>query len=494
MDMKPGDSELTLTELQTSIVRPGAGAGYMDIWHLNSTDQEARFHWASARYRFLFPLVIGCVVGLSPIGDMARAGQITPFLLDTPSTAPDNTTFDQSADVFDSVHATSISANAEEPRRRLVSWNHYDGEWFSIRLGGVLMGDVVGYAQDSGSVGQVGTLDTQTQVRNFRLTLSGDLNFPQPWSYVVTGEYEGFDRGTDTSGSRVLELSELALTIPLPHIGRLAIGKFKAPISLDRLTSSSNVTFLERPALLDALLPSRNTGLMLSNTAIDKHLTWSVGWFNSVFDGGGTAANTVAARIAGLPIDTEDTLLHLGIAGRWAQAPDGKLHYRARPEVNQAPHFIDTGSFAATDEHDLDLELAWQQGPVFTTAEYLADWVSSSANGNPFFDGFYISTAWMLTGERRRYNRTAGYFGAVSPDHPLSSGGFGAFEVAARYTWTDLNDAMIHGGRLSRASLGINWYATDNLRLEFNYGYGRLARSGADGTTNFFQARLQFVF
>jgi phosphate-selective porin OprO/OprP len=410
------------------------------------------------------------------------------------TTQPDQGAVEQSSESSDAGKATSTSANAEEPRRRLVGWNRYEGEWFNLRIGGVVMGDVAGYSQDAASVEQVGTLNSETQLRNFRLTASGQLKFPQPWSYVITGEYEGFDRGTDTTSSRVLELSEAALTIPLPHIGRLAIGKFKAPISLERLTSASNLLFMERAALLDALLPSRNTGLMLSNTAIEEPMTWSVGWFNSVFSGDDDAANTVVARVTGLPIDEPDTLLHLGIAGRWAQAPNGELLYKARPEVNQAPHFVDSGQFAATDEKDLDLELAWQQGPVFTTAEYLADWVNSSAKGNPFFDGFYVSTAWMLTGERRLYNRAAGYFGAVSPDHPLFSGGWGAMEVAARYTWTDLNDAAIHGGRFSRASLGINWFASDNLRLEFNYGYGRLARSGADGVTNFFQARLQFVF
>jgi phosphate-selective porin OprO/OprP len=441
-------------------------------------------------------IIVGCLIACLLLWNAkATGGEVTPFLLDEVSTsAPDQSAFAPTSEVMDAAEATSTSANAEEPRRRLVSWNHYEGEWFSVRLGGVVMGDVAGYSQDAASVAQVGTLNTQTQLRNFRLTLSGDLNFPQPWSYVVTGEYQGFDHGSDKTGSETLELSELALTIPLSGIGRLAVGKFKAPISLDRLTSSSNLEFLERPALLDALLPSRNTGLMLSNTAVEERLTWSVGWFNSVFAGDSSAANTVVARITGLPIDTPDRLLHVGIAGRWAQAPNDKLEYKAHPEVNQAPHFLNTGSFSATDERDLDLELAWQQGPVFTTAEYLADWVNSSANGNPFFDGFYVSTAWMLTGERRRYNRAAGYFGAVSPDHPLFDGGLGAVEIAARYTWTDLNDQTIHGGRFSRASLGINWYASDNLRLEFNYGYGRLDRSGMTGVTNFFQARLQFVF
>ena len=37
----------------------------------------------------------------------------------------------------------------------------------------------------------------------------------------------------------------------------------------------------------------------------------------------------------------------------------------------------------------------------------------------------------------------------------------------------------------------INWYLTDNMRLEIGYGYGVLNRFGVIGRTQFFQARLQ---
>ena len=40
----------------------------------------------------------------------------------------------------------------------------------------------------------------------------------------------------------------------------------------------------------------------------------------------------------------------------------------------------------------------------------------------------------------------------------------------------------------------VNWYLTDNLRLEFAYGVGQLDRFGVTGTTQFFQTRLQFQF
>src|SRR5215469_3846295 len=134
---------------------------------------------------FLFALIVVAHVGccLSLLDADAAGDEITPLLFDAAShAAPDQSTLDQSSEVKYAADATSISANAEEPWR-LVSWNHYEGEWFSVRLGGVVMADVAGYSQDAASVQQVGQLSTVAQLRNFRLTLSGDLNFPQPWSY-----------------------------------------------------------------------------------------------------------------------------------------------------------------------------------------------------------------------------------------------------------------------------------------------------------------------
>ena len=37
----------------------------------------------------------------------------------------------------------------------------------------------------------------------------------------------------------------------------------------------------------------------------------------------------------------------------------------------------------------------------------------------------------------------------------------------------------------------VNWHLTDNVRLEFVYGVGKLDRFDLDGTTQFFQSRLQ---
>jgi hypothetical protein len=37
----------------------------------------------------------------------------------------------------------------------------------------------------------------------------------------------------------------------------------------------------------------------------------------------------------------------------------------------------------------------------------------------------------------------------------------------------------------------VNWLMSDNVRLEFVYGYGELDRFGLIGGTQFFQSRIQ---
>ena len=61
----------------------------------------------------------------------------------------------------------------------------------------------------------------------------------------------------------------------------------------------------------------------------------------------------------------------------------------------------------------------------------------------------------------------------------------------ARWSSIDLTNAAVQGGKFDRLSGALSWYPTSQVRLEFNYGYGRLDRDGVRGRTNFYQLRLQ---
>ena len=55
--------------------------------------------------------------------------------------------------------------------------------------------------------------------------------------------------------------------------------------------------------------------------------------------------------------------------------------------------------------------------------------------------------------------------------------GHGAWEVAARISYLDFSDtanvtsSQIVGTRLPQATMGVNWYLADHIRLMFNYYY-----------------------
>ncbi len=72
---------------------------------------------------------------------------------------------------------------------------------------------------------------------------------------------------------------------------------------------------------------------------------------------------------------------------------------------------------------------------------------------DPSFNGWYLQTSWILTGEAKKYNPSTGSFTAPKPNDPfvLDKAGIGAWEVVARYSDLDLN---YHAGVAGHADAG----------------------------------------
>ena len=125
--------------------------------------------------------------------------------------------------------------------------------------------------------------------------------------------------------------------------------------------------------------------------------------------------------------------------------------------------------------------------------EYFFNQVSSEESEDPFFHGGDIFVAYLLTGETRPYNLRGAYFRArFSRRAPCSTAVRGAWEFVLRYSYADLDSKSIRGGTFWRITPMVNWHLSDNMRLEFVYGYGVLDRFGSQGGTHFFQTRFQF--
>jgi phosphate-selective porin OprO/OprP len=98
----------------------------------------------------------------------------------------------------------------------------------------------------------------------------------------------------------------------------------------------------------------------------------------------------------------------------------------------------------------------------------------------------------LATGEIRTYNTRGGFFEQVSPTRTVFEGGPGAWELVTNFSYINLDSGSLQGGKFWRLTPMVNWYVSDNVRLEMTYGYGSLDRFGLVGKTQFFQTRLQF--
>ncbi len=98
-------------------------------------------------------------------------------------------------------------------------------------------------------------------------------------------------------------------------------------------------------------------------------------------------------------------------------------------------------------------------------AEYAATKLDILRSRSNNFDGYYIQANYTLTGEARPYDVSSGSFGIINPNEAFSlkNGTWGAFEIAARYNYIDLNSRTIKAGTMENYTVGLNWYLNNNI-------------------------------
>lgn len=143
----------------------------------------------------------------------------------------------------------------------------------------------------------------------------------------------------------------------------------------------------------------------------------------------------------------------------------------------------------------------WAAAEYYTVGAKYADYTATGAKqtlDDPEFNGYYISAGYILTGERRNYN--IGEWSGVKPAWPVGQNGFGAWEVAARYSRVDLIDrkggvAGTGTGVETNWTLGVNWYINPALRLMLNHTINETERpNGQKVDLDITAARMQFQF
>lgn len=166
---------------------------------------------------------------------------------------------------------------------------------------------------------------------------------------------------------------------------------------------------------------------------------------------------------------------------------------RTRPESHLLDQLVDTGPLDTDHVHLAALEAAWVQGPLSLQGELSFANLDLQGRGQALMRDGYIQGSWFPTGEHRGYNPRRNSFGRIEVRHPvIGAGSHGAWELAARWSRTDLDDGDVAGGVMQIVTLGVNWYLTPLTRVMLNYIEIDVDGSDVDGSL--LMLRLQVAF
>jgi phosphate-selective porin OprO/OprP len=407
-----------------------------------------------------------------------------------------------------------LPADADPKRRRIpleASWE--DGlrfksadDSFQLHIGGIgqldtvwLIGPQSVFALPGGGSNGVGNAQV-TELRRAILQVDGTI-FGQ-FDYEVA--YDFANASNDNSGLQPPSFGNLTSSpAPLniwmqvrdvPYLGNVRFGNQDKPIGMTNNTSAAFLPFMERPDNHDVFYGPFDNGFALGlaswNWSESERLTWRYGIYQPATNVFGVALNkyTVGARVTALPLyeDEGQRLVHVGLGYWGGEIVQDQLRDRARPLLRNAPGFavpvlVDTGEVPGSKQYTIAPEFAMVLGSLTVQAEYAGQFLTHATpaggqdQGTVFYHGGYVEGLYFLTGEHQDYGRREGVFGRVVPRNDLhwKKGdcyrGCGAWQVGVRFSYVDLDDKAIQGGRVYDWTAGLNWYLNPNMKVQLNY-------------------------
>lgn len=352
-----------------------------------------------------------------------------------------------------------------------------DGD-FKFRLGGRIHADA-SYSNDDDFIHAPGTklagthaeANDGTEIRRARMEFLG--TFYKDWEFKSQVDFADNSVSVKDMFVQYQGIDDLNITF----------GQQKQAFSRELQESSNDMMFMERSVMNILNEPTVDRAIGLNLASWQKNWTGQVGIYGDTVTPNketdkadeGWAVNS---RWTWAPLNEKTHLVHLGIAGNY-RVPDHKgnvndrgFKYSYETSHMSNLHLIDKSVTNIDNIKMVGLEANYLNGPFTVGGEYTHQWVDQKDGGdNLSVNGWYGEASWTLTGESRKYKY--GKFYHVDPAKPFSlkNGGWGAWELAARYGEADLNDGDFRGGEISNMTIALNWYFNNNLRLMANYNH-----------------------
>ncbi len=286
-----------------------------------------------------------------------------------------------------------------------------------------------------------------------------------------------------------LELKDAYLQYTFNNGLELKVGNFKEGFSMESTTTSRYLTFMERPMAVNAFAPSRHIGF----TA-----TYQKNWFLAIGgihfqcvddieerlfskdnnkDFGMDEGASYTGRLVIMPwYNDVEKGLHFGVTGSYRNpSTDAEVPYTLRYDTRSLTSinrkkYIDTDLMGNLDHATLTgFEMAGYYKNMRLQGEYLMSSVYRTDDlPTENFDGFYVFGSTILFGGKYNYNLSEGEFTQVSRGKS-----WGDIELAFRYDYLSLNSGFdkIMGGAGEGYTIGLNYYANNNVKIMLNYAY-----------------------
>jgi phosphate-selective porin OprO and OprP len=344
-----------------------------------------------------------------------------------------------------------------------------------------------GYVENPGDGIVTRNLGFNARARRIRLGVEGTI----PGGFGYKAEMD-FANATTGFGDVIITYT------PKDKPWSVTIGNHETMNGLEQITSSRFISFLERSQFNDAFVNTRRIGLSVGLQDKANILRFAAGIFAahsidaSLDNEGwiGAARATYSPQALGGQLHFGASYQHRvfqsnngGTASTSAGSPSTNqlARYRARPFLQTTDvRFVDTTAFAAKSDDIIGVEAAGIFKSLHVTGE--AQWLKANAyeagdietgldafsaantalvpSGDPSFFGFYAEAGYFLTGETRGFRN--GLWDRTKVLKPFSQGGWGAFQVNARYDYLDLDDSDLQNGFTNNFTTGVAT-ASNNL-------------------------------
>lgn len=388
--------------------------------------------------------------------------------------------------------ALASGASAQETVATWKGAPQFTNDSLTFKVRGRVYMDVVSQEVDR----EIGA-DFSSQVsrmRTARLGVEGTWN--QNWAYKAEAAI------SSAGGTTAWE--DVVLEYKPNDFSSIMVGNFKT-VSLENISSSRYITFMERGPFNDII----DAGRVMNISAKMNGENWTIqaavsgDSLNSgdpavVGNDGGSDQVGVNARATWAPVVTDTTTVHLGLWGRKRDRSDqAGFTYQVRNNTNYGARYVASGAIGDSDTM-LGLEGLLFQGPFSLQGEWVNIDIDRTNGLEQEANAYYLAASWFVTGERRNMDVKKGELGRTKILSPMTAGGFGAFELAARYDSADLTNitGVATAGEYTAWTLGATWYPFPYVRFMANYSMSENdnAAVGSDVDVDTLQFRAQFDF